>query len=87
MTALYDAKVPRFESVTIDVLNPKSIQTDELFGNYDKTTKEWSDGILSNMMRRACTSETMHEKWVMLDGPVDTLWIESMVITHTRQNG
>jgi len=83
LTALHEKKAvgnngQRFESVTVDVLNPKAIDTDEMFGNYDSNTKEWNDGILSNIMRRVCNSETSHEKWVMLDGPVDTLWIESM---------
>jgi len=29
-------------------------------------------------MRKACSDEGKHWKWIMLDGPVDTLWIESM---------
>jgi len=78
LTALHENKVAGFEAVQVDVLNPKSIDTDELFGNYDPSTKEWSDGILSNLLRRACVSETSSDKWLMLDGPVDTLWIENM---------
>jgi hypothetical protein len=29
-------------------------------------------------MRHACADEKADEKWLLLDGPVDTLWIESM---------
>jgi len=29
-------------------------------------------------MRDICAEETLDLKWVMFDGPVDTLWIESM---------
>lgn len=29
-------------------------------------------------MRDICAEETVDQKWVMFDGPVDTLWIESM---------
>jgi len=78
LTALNEQKVPGFESVQIDCLNPKSISTDELYGCYSAATKEWTDGILSNIMRKACSDEGKHWKWIMLDGPVDTLWIESM---------
>ena len=34
------------------------------------------DGVLSNCMRTACADETPILKWLVLDGPVDTLWIE-----------
>jgi dynein heavy chain len=78
MTALAQQHVPGFEEVEVSVLNPKSIGTDELFGAYDAHTKEWGDGILSNTLRRMCTTETPSMKWLLLDGPVDTLWIESM---------
>lgn len=29
-------------------------------------------------MRTTCSQETADEKWILFDGPVDTLWIESM---------
>jgi len=29
-------------------------------------------------MRNACADEKKDQKWLILDGPVDTLWIESM---------
>jgi dynein heavy chain len=77
MTTLKKNGVRGFEAVEIEFLNPKSISTDELFGSYG-STNEWSDGILSNILRRLCNDEKEHWKWFMLDGPVDTLWIESM---------
>ena len=62
----------------IEILNPKSVSQDELFGSYSEMTKEWSDGVLSLIVRKVCDDESPVEKWVILDGPVDTLWIESM---------
>ena len=29
-------------------------------------------------MREVCADEKPDEKWLLMDGPVDTLWIESM---------
>lgn len=29
-------------------------------------------------MRDVCADEKPDEKWLLMDGPVDTLWIESM---------
>ncbi|XP_077326811.1 dynein axonemal heavy chain 2 [Lithobates pipiens] len=59
-------------------LNPKAVSLGELYGEYDLTTSEWTDGILSSLMRTACADERPDEKWIVFDGPVDTLWIESM---------
>jgi len=68
----------KYPAVDVYLLNPKSITNPEMYGNYDLQTREWTDGILSVSMREACTSETPNQKWMLLDGPVDTLWIESM---------
>ncbi|CAK0888334.1 unnamed protein product [Prorocentrum cordatum] len=66
------------EKVQHQVINPKSITLNELYGAYDLATMEWSDGVLSSIMRQMCQDEKPDEKWLVLDGPVDTLWIESM---------
>ena len=50
----------------------------ELYGEFDISTNEWSDGVLSSVMRIACADEKPDEKWIVFDAPVDTLWIESM---------
>ncbi|XP_032872211.1 dynein heavy chain 2, axonemal [Amblyraja radiata] len=59
-------------------LNPKAVSLGELYGEYDLSTNEWTDGVLSNLMRIACADEKPDDKWIVFDGPVDTLWIESM---------
>ncbi|XP_053218034.1 dynein axonemal heavy chain 2 isoform X2 [Podarcis raffonei] len=59
-------------------LNPKALSLGELFGRYDLATSEWHDGVLASIMREVCTDEKPDEKWILFDGPVDTLWIESM---------
>ena len=59
-------------------MNPKSLTIGELYGESDVSSNEWSDGVLSNIMRTVCSDEKPEEKWIVFDGPVDTLWIESM---------
>ncbi len=68
----------KYQAVDVYLINPKSIKNSEMYGNYDVQTREWTDGILSVNMREACTSSTPNQKWMIMDGPVDTLWIESM---------
>ncbi|PFH37249.1 dynein, axonemal, heavy chain 2 family protein [Besnoitia besnoiti] len=67
-----------FEPVRTFVINPKSVDVNELYGSFNIQSLEWVDGILSAVMRAACQDSRPTHKWIVLDGPVDTLWIESM---------
>ncbi|XP_048221841.1 dynein axonemal heavy chain 2 isoform X1 [Perognathus longimembris pacificus] len=78
LTSLCRAGDPNFNIVKEYPLNPKALSLGELYGEYDLNTNEWTDGILSSVMRVACADEKPDEKWILFDGPVDTLWIESM---------
>ena len=59
-------------------INPKALSLGELYGEFDLSTNEWTDGVLSSVMRQTCADEKPDQKWLVFDGPVDTLWIESM---------
>ncbi|XP_046278077.1 dynein axonemal heavy chain 2 isoform X2 [Marmota monax] len=78
LSSLCRAGEPNFNIVREFPLNPKALSLGELYGEYDLSTNEWTDGILSSVMRAACADEKPDEKWILFDGPVDTLWIESM---------
>ena len=70
-----------FEKVDQFTLNPKSITMGELYGEINLMTQEWTDGIISTIVREACNcvaNGDENKKWVWCDGPVDAIWIESM---------
>ena len=67
-----------FESVSVDVLNPKAITQDQLYGFSDPYSNEWTDGTLAEIIRGCIDDTTKSKQWVVFDGPVDALWIENM---------
>ncbi len=60
------------------VINPLALSNNELYGSFDEGTHEWQDGVLARIMRTLCKDDSPDQKWILFDGPVDTLWIESM---------
>ncbi|CAH8560243.1 unnamed protein product [Schistosoma turkestanicum] len=75
---LIDSK-PEYQPVKMYVLNPKSITMGELYGEVNKLTLEWHDGLLASIVRQTCSDPSSKDhQWVICDGPVDALWIENM---------
>jgi len=79
--SLKDQGDGKYEKVQTHILNPKSITQAQLYGAFDEVTREWADGIASEQVRIAVASGKSgcpDNHWVIFDGPVDALWIESM---------
>ncbi|KAM3605484.1 uncharacterized protein V6R79_026173 [Siganus canaliculatus] len=59
-------------------INPKAVTTDELFGYLHPATREWKDGLFSSTMRELSSVSHDGPKWIVLDGDIDPMWIESL---------
>ncbi|MCJ8738612.1 hypothetical protein PDJAM_G00037770 [Pangasius djambal] len=63
--------------VVVD-LDPKAVTCDELFGIISTATREWKDGLFSCVMREVANITHDGPKWIVLDGDIDPMWIESL---------
>ncbi|XP_067660223.1 dynein axonemal heavy chain 10-like [Haliotis asinina] len=60
-------------------INPKDRSVIELYGILDPTTRDWTDGLLSNIFRDINKPTDKNErKYIVFDGDVDALWVENM---------
>jgi dynein heavy chain, axonemal len=85
LAATHNMGKPRNKAPCIyEVVDPKAVTGNELYG-FMTLSKEWRDGVLSIIMRGM--SKNFKElgygphqvyKWVVLDGDIDAVWIESM---------
>ncbi|OQR97844.1 dynein heavy chain, outer arm [Achlya hypogyna] len=59
-------------------MNPKAIRAEEMFGETDKLSGEWLDGVFASMWTKYNDRTRRDVSWIVCDGPVDAIWIENL---------
>ena len=83
LTSLKEKKEAKdYTQVKWSAINPKAVTVDELFGYTKEKDKEkdWHSGVMASILKQACEESLSENKqrWIVLDGPVDPKWIESL---------
>lgn len=79
-TTIIDLLSGTLGKIKREVINPKSISVDELYGKLDPATRDWEDGLLSRIFRHCNEDPRVGDeyRWIIFDGDVDTTWVENM---------
>ncbi|KAL0221591.1 hypothetical protein RCL1_001445 [Eukaryota sp. TZLM3-RCL] len=71
-------KSKNFTTVHRHYLNPKSVTGAQLYGYRDELSQEVVDGLIGVLVRNSSRDQSTDRHWIVFDGPVDAVWIESM---------
>ncbi|KAI7869607.1 dynein heavy chain [Mucor mucedo] len=78
LTAL--ERVEGVEGIAYNI-DPKAIPKDALYGTLDSTTREWTDGLFTHILRKIVDNvrgESQKRHWIIFDGDVDPEWVENL---------
>lgn len=63
------------------IIDSKVMSKEALYGNLDSTTREWTDGLFTGILRRIIDNlrgEDSKRHWIVFDGDVDPEWVENL---------
>mmetsp|Transcript_17913 Transcript_17913/g.16185 ORF Transcript_17913/g.16185 Transcript_17913/m.16185 type:complete len:3436 (+) Transcript_17913:1-10308(+) len=58
--------------------NPKAIRAQEMYGEVDPLSGEWTTGVFAAMWAKYNNRSNNYITWIIADGPVDAIWIEDL---------
>ncbi|KAK9240220.1 dynein heavy chain, N-terminal region 1-domain-containing protein [Lipomyces kononenkoae] len=63
------------------IIDSKVMSKEDLYGNFDRTTREWTDGLFTGILRKindGHRGESLKRHWIVFDGDVDPEWAENL---------
>ncbi|KAL2829944.1 dynein heavy chain, N-terminal region 1-domain-containing protein, partial [Aspergillus cavernicola] len=63
------------------IIDSKVMSKEALYGSLDNTTREWTDGLFTGILRKIVDNlrgEDTKRHWIVFDGDVDPEWVENL---------
>lgn len=63
------------------IIDSKVMSKEALYGSLDSTTREWTDGLFTSILRKIVDNlrgEESKRHWIVFDGDVDPEWVENL---------
>ena len=63
------------------IIDAKVMSKEALYGSLDSTTREWTDGLFTSILRKIVDNlrgEDLKRHWIVFDGDVDPEWVENL---------
>lgn len=63
------------------IIDSKVMSKEALYGSLDSTTREWTDGLCTSILRKIVDNlrgEDSKRHWIVFDGDVDPEWVENL---------
>ena len=63
------------------IIDSKVMSKEALYGTLDSTTREWTDGLFTSILRKIVDNlrgEDLKRHWIVFDGDVDPEWVENL---------
>ena len=63
------------------IIDSKVMSKESLYGSLDSTTREWTDGLFTSILRKIVDNlrgEETKRHWIVFDGDVDPEWVENL---------
>ena len=63
------------------IIDSKVMSKEALYGSLDSTTREWTDGLFTSILRKIVDNlrnEDSKRHWIVFDGDVDPEWVENL---------
>ncbi|XP_014599968.1 PREDICTED: dynein heavy chain 7, axonemal-like [Polistes canadensis] len=77
-TLLHKWKDDNGANITLEIINPGIINSNQLFGQYKKELNLWEDGLCTKIFRTFAANNSSDKKWLIFDGSLSDIWVENL---------